>query len=284
MTLDKLNANKIVDTIFNIKDRKLLEQILVKHINDGTIAPIIENMVNNINPSKHKYPATPITPPDLVQALFDVSDRVPDYYSEVLNAWLKVLLVRVVYLVLNNKNDQANSYKILKQAIPKSRELYAPFALINSLDRDPNLILDNNHCKHLKKLCVERVSQEKFDDLVKHTYFVDTLACWQRWDDSNKYNDFIAKLKESDDKLLRLMERFFKEDNKDNEDKYENKEIFRYQKFHKLIADMDKTKDKLEDIRKNNSDLYKKYKNCIDKYIANYDTREDMRYHYADMD
>ncbi len=278
MTSDKLNADKIVGTIFTIKDHKLLEQILVKHINDGTIDQIIKYIVDELNRMRINHLITGEITYTLSQAFFNISDRVPDIDS-------KLLLVRAVYLLLKGRrNDDGyndDGYSVLIRIIPKSRELYAPFALISSLEEDPNLISDDNKFTYIKRLCVERVSKEKFDDLVKHDYFVDTLVCWEKWDKSSKYNDFITDIKKSDDKLLRLLERFFKENKKD---RHGNKEIFRYHIFDKLVAKMDETKDKLEDIRKNNPDLYKAHKNSIDKYIDNYHTKDDIRYHFIDRD
>jgi uncharacterized protein YpbB len=101
------------------------------------------------------------------------------------------------------------------------------------------------------------------------------LYRWKEWDKENKWEEFKKTVTEDDKKLMMFVAKFISETKSQTIGDYGVKieKKFNYKSLNDFI-DVDQVKEKLEEIKRQNTELCKNNKEAIDLFLDNFDKKE----------
>ncbi|MFH1188255.1 MAG: hypothetical protein V1652_00215, partial [bacterium] len=121
---------------------------------------------------------------------------------------------------------------------------------------------------------------ETTDNLLKHKNLLYILYRWKEWDKEEKWKEFIKEVTDDDAKLLLFTAKFVSETKSQTIGDYGGKitKKFNYKSINDFI-DLEEMKKKLEEIRKQDNELYKSNKESTDLFLDNFGKK-----HKGDLD
>ena len=218
---------------------------------------------------------------NIVQSLFNISDDLPEEKIGIYDFGADMDLMRIIYQILKREGDKNNNFEILKETIQLSKGLCGPVQEISlespKKDKDKiskEFVVPEDKIEELQKLCLEKINSWQ-DKLLEQNEFIYIMYRWREWDKEQKWKGFIDNILGDDNKLLAFMDKFVNEIISQTIGDYG---VRRIKKFNcKSLGDfveLDNIKSKLEKVKSENNDLYKKNKQMIDFYLGNYDNKD----------
>ncbi|CAG0971186.1 hypothetical protein METP3_01499 [Methanosarcinales archaeon] len=220
---------------------------------------------------------------NVVQALFNISDDLPEEKIGMFDFGADMDLMRIIYQILKRERDKNNNFEILKETIPLSKGLYGPVQEISleSPKKDEakaseESVVPEDKIEELQKLCLEKINSWQ-NKLLEQKEFIYIMYRWKEWDRGQKWKGFISNILGNDINLLAYLNKFVTETRSQTIGDYGVRRIkkFNYKSLGDF-AELDNIKTRLEKVKNENNDLYEKNKQMIDLYLGNYDTKEGL--------
>ena len=218
---------------------------------------------------------------NIVQSLFNISDDLPEEKIGIYDFGADMDLMRIIYQILKREGDKNNNFEILKETIQLSKGLCGPVQEISlespKKDKDKiskEFVVPEDKIEELQKLCLEKINSWQ-DKLLEQNEFIYIMYRWREWDKEQKWKGFIDNILGDDNKLLAFMDKFVNEIISQTIGDYGVRRIkkFNYKSLGDFV-ELDNIKSKLEKVKSENNDLYKKNKQMIDFYLGNYDNKD----------
>ena len=219
---------------------------------------------------------------NVVKALFNISDDLPEEKVGMWDFGADMDLMRIIYQLLKRETDKNKNFEILKEAIPLSKGLFGPVQKISlesskkekGKDSDEFLVPEDK-IEELQKLCLEKIKGNNTDNLLRHKNLLYVLYRWKEWDEEKEWEDFIKAITEDDKKLVSFVAKFISETKSQTIGEYgvKIKKRFNYKSLHDFL-DLEQIKIKLEEMKNQDSEIYKDNKETIDLYLNNFDKKD----------
>jgi predicted KAP-like P-loop ATPase len=218
---------------------------------------------------------------NVVQALFNISDDLPEEKTGMWDIGADMDLMRIIYQILKRESDKNKNYEILKETISPSKGLYGPIQKISlessrkekGKDTD-EFVVPEDKIEELQKICLEKINSWK-DKLLKHNQMLYILYRWKEWDKEDKWREFVNEIIADDEKLIVFLEKFITEIRSQTFGDYG---VGRTKKFNykslENYEELSNIKSRLEKVQQENSDLYQRKKEVIDLFLENYDKKD----------
>jgi hypothetical protein len=219
---------------------------------------------------------------NVVKALFNISDDLPEEKIGMSDFGADMDLIRIIFQLLKRESDKNKNFELLKEAIPLSKGLFGPVQEISlesprkekTKDSD-EFVVPEDKIEELQKLCLEKIKGINICDLLNHNNLLYILYRWKEWDKEKKWEGFIKEITESDNKLILFLVKFVSEIRSQTFGDYGVKltKKFNYKSLGDFL-DLSEVKTKMEELRKQNADMYKKDKEAIDLFLDNFDKKD----------
>ena len=254
------------------------ERILREYMDKKKIRKVLQKMQDYTDDQSFIPPSDAN---NVIQALFNISDDLPDEQIGMLDVGSDMEIMRIIYQILKREGDINNNFEILKKTIPLSKGLYGPVQEIylespkKDEDKDSKVfVVPEDKIEELQKLCLEKINSWQ-DRLLEQDEFIYVMYRWKEWDQEQKWKGFIENILDDDNKLLAFVDKFVTEIRSQTIGDYGVRKIkkFNYKSLGDFI-ELDDIKTRLENIINKNNDLYKENKQLIDFYLENYDTKD----------
>src|SRR3990167_4888183 len=219
---------------------------------------------------------------NVVKALFNISDDLPEEKVGMWDFGADMDLMRIIYQLLKRETDKSKNFEMLKEAIPMSKGLFGPVQKVSleasrkEKDKDSDeFVVPEDKIEELQKLCLEKIKSKSTDDLLKHKNLLYILYRWKEWDKEERWKEFIKEVSGDDIKLLLFTAKFISETKSQTIGDYGVKitKKFNYKSVNDFI-DLKEIKTKLEEVKKQDNELYKSNKESIDLFLDNFDKKD----------
>ena len=219
---------------------------------------------------------------NVVRALFNISDDLPEEKVGMLDFGADMDLMRIIYQLLKRETDKNKNFELFKEAIPLSRGLFGPVQEISletsrkEKGKDPDeFVVPEDKIEELQKLCLEKIKGTSTNDLLKHRYLLYILYRWKEWDKEEKWKEIIKEITDDDVKLLLFVAKFVSESKSQTIGDYGVKvsKKFNFKSIDNFI-DLANIKSKIENIKNQNKEMYQSNKEIIDLFLNNFDNKD----------
>jgi len=274
---EELSQYEIVNILSKTNDVEEFEKILHEYIKNKKIRKVLQRIQyyaddRNLLPKSNAR--------NIVQALFNISDDLPEKKIGLWDFGADMDLMRIIYQTLKRDEDKSRNYEILRKAIYESKGLYGPVKKIalesskRERGKDPDkFLIPEDKISDLQQLCLEKILSLK-DKLLEHKEFLDILSRWKEWDEDQKWKDFITGIINNNDKLPIFLSKFKAEVRSQAFGDYGVRRInkFNYKDLSNF-ADLKNIKELIEKIKKEDSQLYKDNAENFDLFLNNFESK-----------
>jgi len=190
-----------------------------------------------------------------ITLMFDLSDNLPDSG----NFWGMKSFVganRLVYQLLQRRQDLPGNAALLRKIIPKTTGLYGPvYFMALEASKEPKTpgseVLEEKDVPALTKLCVAKIKKADADgSLYDHPDRNLILFRWREWAGDAAVKAAVNKYVETDEHFLNFLEGFVHTVRRQQLSDYVSEEIKQIQLDNlKAIMDLDEVKGRLATIK-----------------------------------
>ena len=275
---EEISQYEIENILSKTNSVEEFEEILRNYIKKNKIRKVLQK-IQDYTDNQSLIPQS--NAKNVVHSLFNISDDLPEEKIGIYDFGADMDLMRIIYQILKREDNKNNNFEILKETIQLSTGLYGPVQEISlespKKDKDDiskEFLVPEDKIEELQKLCLEKIvsCQEK---LLQQNEFIYIMYRWREWDEEQKWKNFIDNILGDDNKLLVFIDKFFTETISQTIGDYGVKRIkkFNYKSLGDF-AELNNIKEKLENVRNANNDLYKENKQMIDFYLENYSNKD----------
>lgn len=274
--LSQFDIEKILNTTNTEQE---LEKILRKHIENGKIRKALQR-IQDFTDDQSRMPQANIK--NIIKVLFDISDDLPEEKIGMWDFGSDMDLMRIIYQLLKRESDKNKNYELLKETVANSKGLFAPIQII-SLESQrkekgrntDEFLVPEDKIEELQNLCLGKIINTGIEDLLKHKDLPYILYRWKEWDTESKWKKFASDILGDNQKLLLFLAKFISETRSQTLGDYGVKRTKKYDyKSLNEFTNLDEIKKKLEEIKKENNDLYLENKEKIDLFLDNFDNKD----------
>ncbi len=154
---------------------------------------------------------------NVIQALFNISDDLPEEKIEMWDFGADMDLIRIIYQILKRESDKNNNFEILKETILLSKGLYGPVQKIflespkKDKGKDTNeFVVPEDKIEKLQKLCLDKINSWQ-DKLLEQKELPYVMYRWKEWDKEQKWKGFIDNILGDEKMLLEFVNKFVTE-------------------------------------------------------------------------
>jgi len=272
---EELSQFEIKEVIESARSLQSFEDILTKCIKQNKIRQVLVKMQNY---AKDENTITKTNVENIIQTLFNISDNLPDNTDSMWDFGAHTDSMRLVSRLLEREDDKDKNFQFLQQAIKNSKSLYAPIervSLESSREDKSGLLIPEDKIDVLKQECVNKLIETSKDYLLNlNSKFLYLLYRWKDWGSDNKLQEFISYSIDDNNRLISLLKHFIGESRSQIIGQYSEtiERRFLYKELSNF-TDITVIKNKLENVRNNNSAEYKNNKELIDLFLVNFDKR-----------
>ncbi|HJP17769.1 MAG TPA: P-loop NTPase fold protein [Nitrospinota bacterium] len=276
---EELSQFEIEDILNKSKSEEEFEKILREYIDKGKIRKVLER-IQDFTDDQTRISQTNVK--NVVKGLFNISDDLPEEKAGMLDFGANMDIMRIIYQLLKRETDKNKNFELLKEVIPSSKGIFGPLqkvSLESSIKEEgkdsDEFLVPKDEIEELKKLCLEKIIGSSTDDLIKHKNLHYILYRWKEWDKEEKWKDFIKEITANDTKLLLFIATFVTKSKSQTIGDYGVKvtKKFNYKSLNDFI-DLSEIKLKLEEIKKQDSQLYKNNKEAIELFLDNFENKD----------
>lgn len=256
------------------------EKVLREYLKNKKIRKVLQRM-QDYTDDLEKLPNS--NAENIVQALFNISDELPEEKIGMFDFGADMDLIRIIYQILKRESDKNRNYEILKKTIPSSKGLSGPVQKISlessrkEKGRNTNeFVIPEDKIREMQEICLQKIISWK-DKLLLNRQLIYILYRWKEWDKEEKWREFISEIIADNEKMLIFLEKYISETRSHTIGDYGVKRInkFNYKSLENF-AELNAVKLKLESIKRENIDLYKKNKKVIDLFLDNIDKKDSV--------
>jgi predicted KAP-like P-loop ATPase len=253
------------------------EEQLNIYIRNNKIKKILQKILE-FTGDKEIIPQTNIK--NILQALYNISDDLPDDRENKSEIGINILLSQVDHQLLKRGNKDEN-FKLLKEIIKSSKGIFGPVQIISNelsiIKENKDLSLSNIHednIEELKIICLEKIIENK-DNLLNSNFFLFKLYRWREWDKEGSLYQYLDSILKNDDDMCKFLSKFIMVGNIQYLDSYGEKRVlvFKYQNLKDFVG-LDIIEKRVKLIKSQNSHLYESYKKAIDFFLDNLDKKD----------
>lgn len=276
---EELSQFEIEEILNNTNSEDEFEKTIRDYIGKGKIRKVLQR-IQDFTGSQNRISQD--NAKNVVKALFNISDDLPEERGGMWDFGADVDLMRIIYQLLKRESDKDKNFELLKEAIPQSKGLFGPVQKVyfessrNEKAKDSDeFVVPEDKIEELQNLCLEKVKGTSTYDLLKQKNLLFILYRWKEWDKENKWEEFKKTVTEDDKKLMMFVAKFISETKSQTIGDYGVKieKKFNYKSLNDFI-DVDQVKEKLEEIKRQNTELCKNNKEAIDLFLDNFDKKE----------
>lgn len=275
---EELSQYEIENILNKTNSLDEFENILRKYIDKKKIRKVLQK-IQDYTADQRLVPQA--NAKNIVQALFNISDDLPEEKLGMLDFGADMDVMRIIYQILRRETDKNSNFEILKETIPLSKSLYGPIEEVNlespNKEKDKSSkesIVPEDKIEELQQLCLEKIISWQ-DKLIEQKNLVYIMWRWEEWDKEQKWRVFIDNILDNDKKLLIFISKFVNETRSQTVGDYRFMRIkkFNYESLRNFM-ELENIKSRLEKIKTENNDLYNENKQLIDLYLGYYDTKD----------
>lgn len=274
---EELSQYEIEEILSKANSEEDFEKILREYINRDKIRKVLQR-IQDFTSNSERIPQDNVK--FIVQALFNISDDLPEEKVGIWDYGIDMDLMRIAYQLLKRETDKAKNVELLKEAIPLSKGLFGPVQKVSlessrkkrGRDTDEFLVPEDK-LEELQKLCLEKIKST--NNLLEHKNLLYILYRWKEWDKEEKWKDFIKQTISDDIKLLLFMGIFVSKISSQTFGDYGFKIIkkFNYKSLSDFV-DLSEIKMKLENIKNHKIELYQNNREAIDLFLDNFENKD----------
>jgi predicted KAP-like P-loop ATPase len=186
------------------------EEQLNIYIRNNKIKKILQKILE-FTGDKEIIPQTNIK--NILQALYNISDDLPDDRENKSEIGINILLSQVDHQLLKRGNKDEN-FKLLKEIIKSSKGIFGPVQIISNelsiIKENKDLSLSNIHednIEELKIICLEKIIENK-DNLLNSNFFLFKLYRWREWDKEGSLYQYLDSILKNDDDMCKFLSKF----------------------------------------------------------------------------
>ncbi|MCA9385937.1 hypothetical protein KC717_04790, partial [Candidatus Dojkabacteria bacterium] len=276
---DELSQFEIEEILNKADSVDGFEQILREYIEKKKIRKVLQRM-QDFTDDQSRISQEHAN--NVVQALFNISDDLPEEKVGMWDFGIDMDLMRIIYQLFKREEDKNKNFKVLKKAITLSKGLFGPvqgISLESSRKKEgkgsDEFVVPEDKIEELQRLCLEKINGTDINDLLKNKNLLYILYRWKEWDNKDNVKVFIEKIENDNQKLISLVVKFISESRSQRIGEYGVKILkkFDYNSLANFL-DLDLVKTKLEEIKIQNSLEYRKDKETIDLFLNNFDKKD----------
>lgn len=276
---EELSQFEIEDILNKSNSEEEFEKILREYIDKRKFRKVLQRIQdftgdqNRISQDNAK---------NVVKALFNISDDLPEEKIGMWDFGADMDLMRIIYQLLKRETDKNKNYELLKEAISSSKGIFGPVQKV-SLESSrkekgkgsDEFVVPEDKIEKLQNLCLKKIKGSSTDNLLKQKDLLYILYRWKEWDKEEKWKIFIKEIVNDDKKLLLFTTKFVSETKSQTMGDYGVRitKKFNYKSLCDFI-DLAKIKLKLEEMKKQNSELYENNIETIDLFLDNFENKD----------
>lgn len=221
--------------------------------------------------------------PFIVQALFNLSDQLPDEKLGFFDFGSDMEVMRIIHQLLIRDADRYKNYELLKEVIRSSTGLYGPVHKISieSLRAkkgkpEEELVIPLDKLNDLEQICLDKIKDFSLQGkLLGHKKLINILYRWKEWDKEKTWERFIAESLIEDSNLITFVEKLVSETQSQSIGDYgvKNNKEFNYKSL-KDFYDPEEIRNRLKEIKDTNISLYEVNREIIDLFLDNFDRKD----------
>lgn len=274
--LSQFAIEKILNTTNSEQE---FEKILRKYIENGKIRKVLQR-IQDFTGDQNSIPQANIK--NIIKVLFDIFDELPEEKIGMCDFGSDMDLMRIIYQLLKRESNKSKNYELLKEIIPISKGLFVPIQEI-SLEssrkekggNSDELLVPEDKIEALQKLCLEKINNTGVEDILKYKNLPYILYKCKEWGKESKWEKFAITILGDNQKLLLFLAKFISETRSQSSGDYGVKRTKKYNyKNLNDFTNLDEIKKKLEEVKKENNDLYLANKETIDLFLNNFDNKD----------
>lgn len=276
---EELSQFEIEDILNKSNSQKEFEKIIREYIDKGKIRKVLQRIQDVIGDQNR---ISQDNTKNVIGALFNISDDLPEEKVGMWDFGTDTDLMRTIYKLLKRETDKNRNFELLKEAIPSSKGIFGPVRIIflessrkEKGKSSDEFLVPEDKIEDLQKLCLEKIKSDNTFDLLKNKNLLYILYRWKEWDKEEKWKEFIKEIEDNDLKLLLFMSKLVSETKSQVIGDYgvNLTKKFNFNSLNDFI-DLSEIKSRLEEIKNQNSELYKNNKDLIDLFFNNYDNKD----------
>lgn len=276
----ELSQFEMASILNSAENSESLETILRSYIENKKIRKVLQR-VQDYTDDKQYIPDTNIK--NIVQALFNISDELPTETTGMFDFGADMDVMRIIFQLLKREPDKSKNYEMLQSTIQQAKQLYGLVKKV-SLEsgrkendaREDQFSVPEDKVRDLQLSALTKIKEFE-NRLLENKNLLYILYRWKEWDEQGLI-DFVSRTLSTDEGLLNFVEHFIAFSTSLSADDLVERKTkgFNYQSLNHF-SNLDNIKLKLESIKSQNSDLYKKHAETIDFFLDNFDQRNNQR-------
>jgi predicted KAP-like P-loop ATPase len=206
--LTQHEIDKVLDAT---TDKSALTERLRDALGAGKLRPLLRALWNYAD-DPESIPPSAVG--NVLEAVFDLSDDIPDDDRGMFETDLPMEATRILYRLLKREPDKEANCALLKNAIRDSTGLYGPIKKVSlesraGKERDPSDYVVPDGCvKDLQNLCVDKIKGVAGGKLIENRQLEYILYHWKEWGDSGDVQRFIDEVIADDTRILKFLNAF----------------------------------------------------------------------------
>lgn len=268
--IGEYELKSFIDKAENLVD---LENSLKSYISNGKIRKLLSK-IQTVTDNNEIF--TELKRTNLIQALFNVSDTLPDNREGMFDFGSMMDVMRIVYQLLKT-NDKKNNFEILKECILNSKSISAPLRKVSyerpDDDKTSSALIEKENFQDLVNLCLSKIEDLKTsNELLHNSHCVSALYFWNEYGKKEEVKSFIDNVIESDAGLVEFLKNFIDVGFSHSASDYvsKSKKIFGYKNL-KDFYDIELIEKRLISMKSKNTTDYLENKETIDFIITEID-------------
>lgn len=275
---EELSQYEIENILSKTNNIEAFEKVLLEYLKNNKIRKVLQR-IQDYTDDKSLLPQS--NAKNIVQALFNISDDLPEEKISMWDFGADMDLMRIIYQILIREEDKNKNYEILKRTVHESKGLYGPVQKISleSSKRErgkasDKFVIPEDKIEDLQKLCLEKILSWQ-DKLLEHKELLYILYRWKEWDKDQRWKDFVKEIINNNDKLPIFLSKFKVETKSQTIGDFGVRRVkkFNYKSLSNF-ADLENIKALIEKIKEENPPLYEDNKETFDLFLNNFDIRD----------
>ena len=270
LELSQFEVDQILGEVTNQAE---FERIVREFLNNGKI----RKFLNRLQDYTDNITVIPLEANiNIVQALFNISDELPDERIGMLDLGADFEIPRIIYQLLKRTNDKNINFDILKQSIENSRGLIGPINILlleSEKEEKQPILVDGVKLPELYEVCVKKITEYvENKELIRNKNFLGILLRWKDWSLTEGWKDYIVKIAANDESLISFLKYFVTDRFIRSVEDYvsTNSKQFDFKTIN-IFLPVSEIKIRLENIKANSNDLYPNNKEIIDTFVEGVD-------------
>lgn len=272
---ESFTQHDLEELLDRIGDLPQFEQELRKYLSNRKIRKVLERL-QDFTSGTEAIPEQHIS--NVVQALFNISDELPQEKTSMLDIGASMHVMRITYQFGKRLNNPHQYKDIISNAVRNSKSLQGPveFVALETPRKDSQkeyYTVPNEAIGELQQACVEKIIEfESQDKLMSHPNLLGILYHWKEWDSLGHWKVFIEKITKSDRYLLGFLQKFVYDQESQTIGDYavKKKRQFNYAGL-KGLMELKSVRIRIESIRESNKELSEEFKEVIDLFFVGID-------------